>query len=204
MKFLLGIILLPLLLSSCTSPDRPEIGVLPYGDVNLRLADTITTAINKVYGIHVGTMDRTVLPAAAFVNIKTPRYRADKILALLTDFKPDTLICILALTDKDISITKRDASGQIKEPRSKYEDFGIFGLANSPGDAAVVSTYRLKHKDQAMFINRLKKVAVHEIGHTLGLPHCESASCVMADAAESIRTIDQARLELCDRCRASL
>jgi archaemetzincin len=140
MKYCRAIIFIPLLFTSCTAPDRPRIGVLPYGEIKLSLTDTIITAIRKVYGARVSTMNRTSLPTAAFVNIKTPRYRADKILAVLTDFKPDSLSCILAITDEDISSTKRDPSGEIKEPRSKYEDFGIFGLANSPGVAAVVST----------------------------------------------------------------
>ena len=204
MRLILGTIFFALILASCSGPQPIEIGVVPYGGLDSRLADTVSRAITKVYGSRVSMMDRVSLPRAAFVNIKKPRYRADKILSFLTELKPDSLRCLLALTDKDISITKRDASGKIKEPRSRYEDFGIFGLANSPGDATVVSTYRLKHKDEAVFMNRLKKVAIHEIGHTLGLPHCESAGCVMADAAESIHTIDQAHLGLCDHCRAAI
>ena len=54
-------------------------------------------------------------------------------------------------------------------------------------------------------MERLKKVCMHEIGHNLGLPHCEqSTTCVMRDAAEKIATVDNVELKLCEHCKARI
>lgn len=136
------------------------------------------------------------------MHLKTPRYRADSLLIDLAQHKPDSLDYIIGLTQVDISTTKRDAQGQILTPIEKYTDWGIFGLGYRPGPSCVVSTYRLKHTNHTTFVSRLKKIAIHEIGHNTGLPHCQaSPHCVMQDAVESIRTIDAADMQLCKSCR---
>lgn len=48
---------------------------------------------------------------------------------------------------------------------------------------------------------RLRKVAVHEFGHNLGLPHCPNKNCVMTSAAEKLTTIDNEKLALCKNCK---
>jgi len=110
----------------------------------------------------------------------------------------------LGLTSKDISVTKRDDSGNIKKPEYKYQDWGIMGLAYCPGESCVVSTFRIKHKNKTVYFDRLKKVAVHEFGHNLGLPHCPNKKCVMTDAVESVKTIDNAKLKLCNDCAGKI
>ena len=51
-------------------------------------------------------------------------------------------------------------------------------------------------------IERFKKICIHELGHNLGLHHCENYDkCVMRDAAETIKTIDHVDLMLCDKCK---
>ena len=54
------------------------------------------------------------------------------------------------------------------------------------------------------FVERLKKVTMHELGHNLGLPHCPNNHCFMQDAAETIKTIDGVELNLCEECRDQL
>src|SRR5690606_37557080 len=106
------------------------------------------------------------------------------------------------VTMGDISITKRNADGTIKDPASKYADFGVFGLGYRPGRASVVSGFRLGGAGGAVRVDRLVKVAVHEVGHNLGLGHCPEPFCVMRDATERVRTMDQVGRVPCVRCRA--
>jgi archaemetzincin len=73
------------------------------------------------------------------------------------------------------------------------------GLRYRPGNSCVVSTFRLKANNKPLFYKRLEKV-LHELGHNLGLPHCENPKCVMTSAAEKISTIDNANASLCDAC----
>ena len=105
---------------------------------------------------------------------------------------------------QDISITKYDAEGRIKEPASKYRDFGIFGLGYVGGPSCVVSTHRLGDGRNHHFFDRLKKIAVHEVGHNRSLPHCADTSCVMRDAVERIASIDRAGRSFCPACAQRL
>ena len=118
--------------------------------------------------------------------------------------KVDSLDFILGLTTKDISVTKKDKWGKIKTPNYKYADWGIMGLAYCPGNSCIVSTFRIQHPNSKTHFTRFKKVAVHEFGHNLGLPHCPDKTCVMTYAVESVKTIDNAKLALCGKCKAQL
>jgi archaemetzincin len=60
----------------------------------------------------------------------------------------------------------------------------IQGIAESDLKTATISTYKLKKeaKDAQTFAADLAKVARHEMGHILGLPHCNSKHCLMLGA----------------------
>ena len=89
----------------------------------------------------------------------------------------------------------------IKKPSYKYADWGIFGLGFMPGKSCIVSTFRLKEKN---FRSRFIKICCHELGHNFGLPHCSDKSCIMQDAAETIKTIDNVKLNLCNSCKKKI
>lgn len=61
----------------------------------------------------------------------------------------------------------------------------VFGQAELPGTAAVISLQRLKPEfygrppDENLKRRRSLVEAVHEVGHTFGLDHCGSRRCVM-------------------------
>ena len=140
----------------------------------------------------------------SFTKVKSPRYRADRIIRFQKRTIPSNIDYILGLTNSDISTTKHDSKGNIEKPTWKYADFGIMGLAYRPGNSAIVSTFRLKHTNKYIAFTRLKKVAIHEFGHNLGLPHCPNKNCVMTAAAEKITTIDHEKLALCISCKTKI
>ena len=205
MKYLV-LLLSIITLMSCHKIDSKKmtIGIQPFGNVRQSLIDTIQQTIQNVCNFEtIVVMNRKELPKSAFIRIKSPRYRADSIIRILKREKPDTIDYVIGITNQDISTTKRDLDGKILKPKNKYLDWGIFGLGFRPGPTCVLSTYRLKTNTKNKFIDRMKKVCMHEIGHNLGLPHCTfGEKCVMRDAAETIKTIDNVDLALCSNCES--
>lgn len=95
------------------------------------------------------------------------RYRADSIIRFLSS-KIGKDSVMIGLSEKDISTTK-----------GKVKDWGVMGLGYRPGNACVVSSYRLSKNNKT---EQFYKVALHELGHTEGLPHCKIKTCLMRDA----------------------
>ena len=85
----------------------------------------------------------------------------------------------------------------------------VFGEAQVSGLTAVVSTHRLREEiyglpaDPAILLDRLTKEAVHELGHTFGLRHCDDWTCVMA-STNSVERLDIRTALFCERCRPAV
>jgi archaemetzincin len=119
------------------------------------------------------------------------RYQSEKILSNIIQKFYNKRGKVLVLTDVDICFN----NGKNKE------HWGIFGLGMLYSKPCVVSTNRLKTNRD----NRLVKVAIHEIGHTLGLNHCDNdKKCVMNDAKGKGSTVDGVNKYLCPNCKTKL
>jgi archaemetzincin len=193
-----------LLLAISCRHHTPIVGIQPLGEIPQAKLDFIKAALYSIYDVEVVVLPFKPPFEAAFTNLKGLRYRADTTIAILRREKPDTIDYVIGIIGKDICITKYAADGSIKKPEYKYTDFGIFGLGYRPGSACVVSTFRLGDFNTPITKSRLVKVCVHEVGHNFGLPHCPNKKCVMTDAVESIATVDNAELWLCDKCKKKL
>lgn len=203
MRNICWIIIFILLGCENKTKDKITVGIQPYAEFPNAKTDTIAAIIHDFYGYKTIILPNKPHNASTFIKVKSPRYRADKIIKLQKEELPDSLDYIIGLTEKDISTSKKE-NGKVKEPAHKYEDWGIMGLAYCPGKSCLVSTFRVQHKDKGVHFMRLKKVAVHEFGHNLGLQHCPDKKCVMTDAVESVATIDKAELALCKTCQNKL
>lgn len=202
--FFVGFFLLVSCEKSVTVTPETAVLVKHYKGFPNNEVDTVTSILQKIYGVKTVLAKDQELYSEAYISVKSPRYRADSIIKFQRNEIDNNIDYVLGLTSKDISVTKKDDSGDIKKPEYKYQDWGIMGLAYCPGESCVVSTFRIKHKNKMVYFDRLKKVAVHEFGHNLGLPHCPNKKCVMTDAVESVKTIDNAELKLCNDCAGKI
>jgi len=57
-------------------------------------------------------------------------------------------------------------------------------LGQRPGTSCVISSFRASGsaRNREHLINRMTVLAMHELGHTYALPHCEANPCIMRDA----------------------
>jgi archaemetzincin len=158
---------------------------LPEADVAL-----VKEALVSLVGLDVRVLPPCDLPASAYYPARR-RYRAEKLLAFLRGRLPPDGARVLGLVASDISTTK-----------GRFVDWGVLGLGELPGTASVISSFRCHKKSRGPrhARERLAKVAVHEIGHTLGLDHCPSRGCLMEDAEGQVATCDR-EYDFCARCR---
>jgi archaemetzincin len=75
----------------------------------------------------------------------------------------------------------------------------IFGLAEPELRWAVLSTHRLQSPSMRLYLSRVKKEVIHEIGHLAGLAHCGNRKCVMA-FSNTVEQVDQKSADLCPAC----
>jgi archaemetzincin len=114
------------------------------------------------------------------------QHSSRELLRWLVSARPSETDRVLGVTDVDLFI-----------PVLTF----VFGEAQLDGVAAVVSTNRLMPgTNRATAAWRLAKECVHELGHTFGLVHCATLTCVMARSA-SVRSVDAKNAELCPVCR---
>ncbi|MFT3932132.1 MAG: matrixin family metalloprotease [Chitinophagaceae bacterium] len=145
----------------------------------------VVKALKKNYPF-VKLNDPIDLPAKAYTPLRK-RYRADSLINFLAGQTGNGSVTI-GITDKDISTTKGNIS-----------DWGVMGLGFCPGNACVASTFRLAKENKS---DQLFKIAIHELGHTMGLSHCKVATCFMRDA-EGGNPINEEK-EFCSDCKAAL
>ena len=168
--------------------------VQPLGRVlSSRSVKEVQYALKTFYGLNVVMLPRKQLPTFTYYAARK-RYRAEKLLDYLARIAPRDTFCIMGLTAVDISTTK-----------GKYYDWGIMGLATLSGTTCIISRFRCRLGSRSITHarHRLSKVAVHEVGHTLGLEHCPTYGCLLEDARGTNKTIDREYV-LCRLCRAKL
>ena len=172
---------------SQTNVDKANIviDIQPFNGISPSQTQYVFTELKKIYSF-IEIKKAIALPASAWY-LPRNRYRADSLIHFLKRQTAKGHITI-GLTNKDISTTKNEVS-----------DWGVMGLGFCPGNACVASSFRLSNTETNM---QLFKVAVHELGHTQSLPHCNVKSCFMRDAEGRNPTNEEK--DFCQKCKSVL
>ncbi|MCC3216428.1 Zn-dependent protease [Chryseobacterium sp. X308] len=166
---------------------KPAVTILiqPFKDIKPETVAKVAEGIRNIYP-NVKVLDAIEFPENTYYKERN-RYRADSIIKFLNKETKEGFVTI-GLTAKDISAT-----------RGKIRDFGIMGLGYRPGKACVASSFRLskENRDEQFY-----KIAIHELGHTQGLPHCPEKMCFMRDAEGKNPTNEET--DFCKKCKTFL
>ena len=119
------------------------------------------------------------------------QYHSTLILAQLLKHLPDDSAKIIGITNVDLYI-----------PILTF----VFGESQLDGNGAVISTFRLRNEyyglpeDKDLFLERIVKEALHELGHSFGLIHCADYQCVM-NSSTYVEDIDLKYAHFCSTCK---
>lgn len=204
LKTIFLILTFTIILSCSKNQTTKTVGIIIINDFETANLNYIIDNIESIYKCKCVLLKNIYLPENCITTIKTKRYRADSIIQYLRRIKPDSVNYILGLTNENISNTKFDRTGKIKIPESYFIDISIFGLGFCPGKSCVVSSYCFKNACDDLVKSRLKKITIHELGHNFGLPHCVYNDCVMQDAGETVKILDESDTKLCQHCRKKI
>ncbi len=167
--------------------------LLPVGTVDAALLGNLCAAIPLSLPVACEILPVTLDPAPTY-HVERQQYHSSEILQRMQALVRPGDWRILGITDADLYI-----------PILKY----VFGEAQMDGPCAVVSAHRLHQqfygldRDDGLLSQRLLKESVHELGHTLGLHHCQDYRCAMA-SAHAVEWIDLREPTLCESCQSKL
>jgi archaemetzincin len=167
--------------------------LLPIGDLDGGLLMDLGPALAETFHMPCEVMTRPLNPEIAFHG-ERQQYHSSELLQHMQRYLTADSWRVLGVTAVDLYI-----------PILTF----VFGEAQMAGPCAVVSAHRLRQEfyglpsDPEILRQRLLKEAVHEIGHTLNLTHCDDYTCAMAPS-HAVEWIDLKESALCATCYSQI
>jgi archaemetzincin len=149
------------------------------------------------FNISIDPLIKEINLEKSFYNKQRQQYEASKILNKITSIsRSEQVFRTLGVIEQDIYV----------------EDLNfVFGLARSPKTTipwqpvgALISILRLREtfyrrpQNDILFQERILKEAIHELGHTFGLSHCNKI-CIMR-FSNSLADTDNKPVKFCNSC----
>lgn len=170
---------------------RLKIALIPVGEVNPALLSLLAEDLPGIFAAEVEIRPAMPLPRRHYVKDRG-QYIADGILEDLSTVVRAPGTVLLGITEADLF-----------SPGLNF----VFGIANR--GRSLISSMRLhpelygREPNMMVFRRRVLVEAVHELGHALGLQHCEFPGCVMY-FSNWIGDTDRKGPGFCFRCARKL
>ena len=170
-----------------------KITLKPIGGIDNYILEELKEKLNQTFGCPVEVIPEAI-KLEQFYDSKREQYLGSKLLARLKKSGTAKDEKVLGIVDVDLYA-----------PGLNF----IFGQADIISGVAIISLCRLRQEfygspsDEALFLDRAIKEAVHELGHTFGLEHCKNARCVM-HFSNSLPDTDWKQAAFCSQCRPKL
>jgi archaemetzincin len=167
--------------------------VVPIGSIDEDVLQCITEGLRKVFRCRVGLGGGMPVPKDSY-NAKRGQYLSTEVLGKIRAMKLEGYDLMLGVTDVDLYA-----------PRLNF----VFGETDVFAGIAVISLARLGEEfyghrtDRDLLLMRAVKEAIHEIGHTNGLDHCNDPLCIMF-FSNSLSDTDRKGPGFCGVCREKL
>jgi archaemetzincin len=167
-----------------------HVDIVPVGAVTAGVKREASAGLRAVYGCDVTVQNQQSVPSGSFDEGRN-QHRAEEFIEMASR---------VGAGEKNIALTEHD----LYYRRRNY----VFGLAYLSGNGSVISTHRLqtasdggasRSSSREVFSDRIRKEVIHEIGHTLGLEHCDNNRCVMS-FSPTVREVDVKEETLCGSC----
>ena len=171
----------------------PTITLFTFGHFERGFLERISGAVTTEYNCIV-VIKEAHTDISEFFDPGRRQYNGDKLLREVDTLQVPGSAKVIGLFQVDLFI-----------PILTY----IFGQAQLGGRTSIASLYRLSNErygmmpDDELLLNRFIKEVIHELGHTLGLIHCHTASCVMRSSTY-VEDIDLKNSHLCSKCRTEI
>ena len=171
------------------------IHIVPVGSgVSVGLLDDLAAALARIFRVSCRVPNQSPVDAGFALDARRNQHHATAVLRRIHDLEPDPDVRIIGVTRHDLFV-----------PILTF----VFGEAELGGRCALVSVQRLDERfyglpaRQELLRERLVKEAVHELGHTYGLRHCDDWRCVMT-SSHAVDNLDIKGPDFCRRCRAAV
>jgi archaemetzincin len=169
------------------------IHLLRIGNVERRVLADLSVGLSAEFNVACEILPVALDPEFAF-HAERQQYHSSEILRRMRGFAEADSWRLLGVTGVDLYI-----------PILTF----VFGEGEIGETCAVVSFHRLRQEfyglppNRDLLRQRLMQEAVHELGHTLELSHCEDYRCAMAPS-HAVEWIDIKGSAFCANCRARL
>lgn len=173
---------------------KPKLFLIPLGQAKEIKLDFLLESLADIFQAEVSLYPALELPAEAY-HSRRGQYLSSYILKKLRSN--------LYLKDEEKALIIADV-----DLYAEGLNF-VFGEAEINGSLAIISVIRLREsfyglpENEELFQARVKKEAVHELGHVFGLRHCSFPHCVMYFSNSLIDT-DRKSWNFCPRCLSLL